>query len=214
MSMPLTDTLLTPRMDGLSLSGRILGALFSQPPDSPTLAPVLALLEDEAFAAAWPVTHSQLDDIVQRLRLGLRSGDEPLPAAWQRLFIGPWALPAPPWGSVWLDRENVLFGDSMLALRQWMTASGIDYNHSEREPCDHIGTLLMLAAWLAEAGREYDVDCLLAWHLLPWSGRFLEVFIAEARHPFYVALGELTRLTLAAWRSDLPIPVVQKTLWR
>ena len=87
-------------------------------------------------------------------------------------------------------------------------------DHSEREPCDHIGTLLMLVAWLAEAGREHDVDCLLAWHLLPWSGRFLEVFIAEARHPFYVALGELTRLTLAAWRSDLPIPVAQKTLWR
>lgn len=81
MSMPLTDTLLTPRMASLSLCGRILGALFSQPPDSPTLAPVLALLEDEAFAAGWPVTHPQLDDIVQRLRLGLRSGDEPLPAA-------------------------------------------------------------------------------------------------------------------------------------
>jgi TorA maturation chaperone TorD len=30
---------------------------------------------------------------------------ETIPEAWQRLFIGPWALPAPPWGSVWLDKE-------------------------------------------------------------------------------------------------------------
>ncbi len=42
------------------------------------------------------------------------------------------ALPAPPWGSVWLDKENVLFGDSTLALREWMRANGI--GHAGAEP--------------------------------------------------------------------------------
>ncbi|MGB9098314.1 molecular chaperone TorD family protein [Erwinia sp.] len=38
-------------------------------------------------------------------------------ANWQTLFIGPKAFKAPPWGSVYLDGESVLFGDSTHSLR-------------------------------------------------------------------------------------------------
>jgi hypothetical protein len=106
------------------------------------------------------------------------------------LFIGPYALPAPPWGSVWLDRESVLFGDST-PLRQWMRENGIAFEMQQNEPEDHFGTLLLLAAWLAENGRDSECDQLLAWHLLPWSTRFLSVFVDNAGHPFYTALGRL-----------------------
>ncbi len=77
-----------------------------------------------------------------------RNREETHAQAWQRLFIGPWALPSPPWGSVWLDKESVLFGDSTLALRQWMR---------ERHQLEADGKtnrkiisapLLLLAAWL------------------------------------------------------------------
>ncbi len=70
--------------------------------------------------------------------------------------------PPPPWGSVWLDRESVLFGDSTLALRQWMRENHIAFEMQQNEPEDHFGTLLMLAAWLAENGRETERDQLLA----------------------------------------------------
>ncbi|HCR0942395.1 TPA: Tat proofreading chaperone DmsD, partial [Enterobacter hormaechei] len=128
--------------------------------------------------------------------------------------IGPYALPAPPWGSVWLDRESVLFGDSTLALRQWMRENHIAFEMQQNEPEDHFGTLLMLAAWLAENGRETERDQLLAWHLLPWSMRFLSVFVENAAHPFYTALGKLAQLTLAEWQSTLLIPIAEKTLYR
>lgn len=136
------------------------------------------------------------------------------PPAWQRLFIGPWALPAPPWGSVWLDKENVLFGDSTLALREWMRANGIGHATQGQEPEDHFGTLLLLAAWLCESAQEEAFSQLLAWHLLPWSGRFLEVFIAGAEHPFYHSLGQLAQATLAEWQRQLPIAVADKPLYR
>ncbi|MEA3762160.1 hypothetical protein VBJ73_12670, partial [Enterobacter hormaechei] len=84
----------------------------------------------------------------------------------------------------------------------------------QNEPEDHFGTLLMLAAWLAENGRETERDQLLAWHLLPWSTRFLSVFVENAAHPFYTALGKLAQLTLAEWQSTLLIPIVEKTLYR
>ena len=42
----------------------------------------------------------------------------------------------------------------------------------------------------------------------------LDVFIEKAEHPFYRALGELARLTLAQWQSQLLIPVAVKPLFR
>ncbi len=55
---------------------------------------------------------------------------------------------------------------------------------------------------------------LLARHLLPWSGRFLSVFVDHAAHPFYQALGQLAQATLAQWQENLPIAVAQKPLYR
>lgn len=104
----------------------------------------------------------------------------------------------------------MLFGESTLALRQWMRDNGITFDVTQNEPEDHFGTLLMLAAWLRENGRDDECDQLLAWHLLPWSQRFLAVFAENARHPFYVGIAELAQMTLADWQSHLPIPVVEK----
>lgn len=108
--------------------------------------------------------------------------------AWQRLFVGPWALPSPPWGSVWLDRESVLFGDSTLALRQWMREKGIQFEMKQNEPEDHFGSLLLMAAWLAENGRQTECEELLAWHLFRGQHVFL-MFLSKSRTPFLPCTG-------------------------
>jgi len=197
--------------EGFAFTARVLGALFYFAPDSEQAAPLVTALTQGDWQQDWPLPPGQLAPIADALR---QRADEPLPNAWQRLFIGPWALPAPPWGSVWLDRESVLFGDSTLALRQWMRDNGIAFEMAQNEPEDHFGTLLLLAAWLAETGRNAERDQLLAWHLLPWSTRFLAVFVENAGHPFYRALGQLAQLTLADWQSTLLIPVAEKPLYR
>ena len=194
-----------------AFSARVLGALFYYAPDSEQAAPLVTALTAGGWTQDWPLAQDTLQPVA-----GIFStlSDEAVKDAWQRLFIGPYALPAPPWGSVWLDRESVLFGDSTLALRQWMRENHIVFEMRQNEPEDHIGTLLMLAAWLAENGRDAECDQLLAWHVLPWSTRFLTVFSENAGHPFYRALGQLALLTLADWRSTLLIPVAEKTLYR
>ena len=197
--------------EGFAFTARVLGALFYFAPDSEQAAPLVTALTQGDWQQDWPLPPGQLAPLAVALR---QQADEPLPDAWQRLFIGPWALPAPPWGSVWLDRESVLFGDSTLALRQWMRDNGIVFEMAQNEPEDHFGTLLLLAAWLAENGRNAERDQLLAWHLLPWSSRFLTVFVENAGHPFYQALGQLAQLTLADWQSRLLIPVAEKPLYR
>lgn len=200
------------RLANIALTGRVLGVLFYQDPQGPDAAPLYATLAEPEWAEQWPVQSPELADIARRMAEGINAQSESLAQAFQRLFIGPHALPAAPWGSVYLDKENVLFGDSMVELRQWMRANGIAHELEQNEPDDHIGTLLMLAAWLAEEGLQQRVDELLAWHLLPWAGRFLELFTEKAEHPFYQGLGELTRLTLAGWREGLLIPVASKEL--
>ncbi|MGS1848412.1 Tat proofreading chaperone DmsD [Klebsiella oxytoca] len=195
--------------DAVALSARTLGALFSFAPDSEQAAPLVATLRDGSWRSQWP--YAVTDGLAA---LFAREDDEPLPEAWQRLFIGPWALPAPPWGYVWLDKESVLFGDSTLALREWMRATGIALSEQRSEPEDHFGTLLLLAAWLCESAQDEAFNQLLAWHLLPWSGRFLSVFVAEANQPFYQALGQLAQETLAQWQVRLPCAVAEKPLYR
>lgn len=204
----MTDTL----FDGdFAVTARVLGALFYYPPGSEQMQPVIDAFRSGDWQTQWPLAQEALAPLAEDF---LTLSDEPLETAWQRLFIGPAALPAPPWGSVWLDRENVLFGDSTLALRQWMREHQIAWETAHNEPEDHFGTLLMLAAWLVENKNMAACNELLAWHLLPWSGRFLEVFIQEAQHPFWQSLGKLAQKTLIDWQSRLVTPVALKPLYR
>ncbi|MDF7681770.1 Tat proofreading chaperone DmsD [Enterobacteriaceae bacterium ESL0689] len=197
--------------DDFSIAARILGALFYFTPESTEASPLVLAFTADDWQTQWPLPAETLAPLAPAFKC---HSDEPLADAFQRLFIGPYALPAPPWGSVWLDHESVLFGDSTLALRQWLRDHNIHCTTAQNEPEDHFGALLLLTAWLAETGRHDECQQLLAWHLLPWSSRFLEVFIEHAGHPFYQALGELARHTLAHWRSQLLIPVAVKTLFR
>ena len=164
--------------NALAFSARVLGALFYFAPNSTLAEPLVTAFTDGEWVTQWPYPILHADT----LSAGFASpAEESLAEAWQRLFIGPDALPSPPWGSVWLDRENVLFGDSTLALRQWMRENQIAFDVQQNEPEDHFGTLLMLAAWLVENGREEACNQLLAWHLLPWAPRFLEIGRAPCR---------------------------------
>ena len=203
MTAPISDC-------DIILSARAIGALFTQPPDSEAAAPLVAAFADGSWEAQWPSALPYRPQVAA----GFRAADaEPLAEAWQRLFVGPYALPAPPWGSVWLDREKVLFGDSTLALRQWMRESGIAFDSGQNEPEDHFGLLLLLSAWLLESGQQDRWQELMAWHLLPWGVHFLQAFTARAGHPFYCALGQLAEDAIAAWRTRLLMPVAEKKIW-
>ena len=81
--------------DAVALSARTLGALFSYAPGSEQAAPLVAALRDGSWQSQWPWPVS--NGLAAQFAL---EDDEPLADAWQRLFIGPWALPAPPWGSL------------------------------------------------------------------------------------------------------------------
>jgi TorA maturation chaperone TorD len=139
-------------------------------------------------------------------------GARGLAREYQRLFIGPHHFNAPAWGSVYLDRDRVLFGASLLELRQWMCAGGITVNAEKREPEDHIGKMLVLMGWLAAEKPEL-IRTFLAQHLMPWAPRYLELLRQDAQQPFYEGLAVLTQSTLEGIVRELKIEVVARTLY-
>lgn len=96
----------------ISLSARIIGAAFYYPPTEKS--DIVELLSSGKWLTEWPYGSEEEKQRIASLLAQTTYQDETLAQAYQRLFIGPYALPAPPWGSVYLDHENVLFGDSTL----------------------------------------------------------------------------------------------------
>ena len=127
----------------------------------------------------------------------------PTPRDWQRLFVGPNHLPSPPWGSVWLDPEHVLEGDSTQRLKAFLAEQKMVVEDAAREPVDHIGLMLMQAAFLAGEGRAPALAVLLRQHLLSWLPQFVET-LNHAECGFYPALARLTLLTVEEMNQVLP----------
>lgn len=201
-------------LQAIALTGKLLGSLFYYEPDHEMVSAIYPTWQNTDWVNEWPAGKpEQLQPIAELMQNGLlQVNDESLHQAFQRLFIGPNSLKAPPWGSVYLDHENVIFGDSTLALFQWQRELGIAVELEQREPEDHIGLLLMLAAWLAENQPE-QLQTLLAEHLLPWSERYLALFVEHAEHPFYQGLGQLAQVTLQDWQTRLNVEPVKKQIY-
>lgn len=198
--------------ESISLTGKILGAVLFYPPDSREVQPLIALLESSEWAPLWPCATEDAKVQVTEYFSQIDQAQESLTDAYQRLFVGPYALPAPPWGSVYLDKESVVFGDSTLVLRQWMRENGIEPHLTQAEPEDHIGLLLMMSAWLAENSPAL-LNEFLTMHLLPWSGRYLELLRQKADHPFYVGVAVLAESTLLGWIQQQGLDVKTADLY-
>lgn len=109
---------------------------------------------------------------------------------YHQLFIGPGVMKAPPNGSIYTDRDNLLFGKSTMAFDDFCKHHGIVLELEEGAASDHIGLLLGLLAHLLQ-NRQDLVEPFLIEHLLPWSGRLFELTVNEAQTGFYQGIGQL-----------------------
>lgn len=198
----------------VELCGRSLGALFlTSPRDEVFEALREALLSMRSFDK-WPFgAEERLADAWRLISDGLVTEDDDLAREYQRLFIGPYQFKAPAWGSVYLDKDGVLYGSSTFELRCWMRDNGLVRTDEAREPEDHIGRMLFLMGWLA-GKRPKLLSEFLALHLLPWAPRYFELLSEDARHPFYKGLGILADETLSGVAKALGVSAVEMKLYR
>lgn len=200
--------------------GQTLGPLFlDDPRHEEQVVPaieVFAALDVDAAAEEWPFVEA--DDARSALALmkeGAQAGAQSDEVVWEyrRLFVGPAPKPAPPWGSVYTDRECVVFGGTCLELRQWMREVDIERLGDEKDPEDHIGLMLLLVAWIAEHRPEVLEDC-LSLHVLPWSSHLLEELEDAAEQPLYKGVARLARMSLEGMQEAFGIEVAYPRFYR
>lgn len=172
-------------------------------------------LDVEESSKEWPFVNDILaEECLEKMKKALVELDkENLGWEYRRLFVGPNVKPAPPWGSVYTDRECVIFGESTLNLRQWMREKGIERQQDENAPEDHIGLMLLLMAWIAR-NQPQDLEEYLKSHFLMWSSHFLVQLAEASDHPFYEGLALLTKASLEGIQSELSIEISYPKYYR
>ena len=137
-------------LEAVSFVGETLAPFFLQDPRTGTAGAAfqaVAQLRAQEAADAWPFADgAEARHALSLMVNGLADGIDADDLVWEyrRLFVGPAPKPAPPWGSVYTDRECVVFGEGTLELRAWMRAHGVRRTTDERTPedqererCDH-----------------------------------------------------------------------------
>ncbi|MCW8113453.1 molecular chaperone [Yersinia intermedia] len=196
---------------------RILGACFYYPPQSDTVQRLWPLLPQIAELFPW----SNPAKIARYCQQMPSIQPEQLEYDFSILFEGQGEMPAPPWGSVYLDKENILMGDSTLQYREFLSTFGLVNQSTIREPEDQFG--LMLLAWVHLIEQQPVTKppsgeaalVLLTEHLLPWAYRYLElVSSSQTEHQVYPLLAKITECYLQTLQTELGLFPQPRELFR
>ena len=140
-----------------------------------------------------------------------------------RLFVGPGKLPVPPWESVFVTGERLLFQRSTLEVREAFQREGVVAQGAPHVAEDSLATELGFMVVLAErscrAAEQDDVEELqrllrvqtefLEVHLLRWIERFAEQMAHVSQVEGFEAVSDLypaaAKLTHCACREDVSL---------
>ncbi|WP_032092482.1 Tat proofreading chaperone DmsD [Necropsobacter rosorum] len=197
----------------ISHFGRILGSLFYYAPEEEQNQWLITFFQRENWQADVNFLPCEVLERIQTLFTRNPADIAQLAAQFQALFIGPDALPAPPWGSVYLDKDAVIFGASLSEMRDFLLKNRIELSLPVNEPEDHFGLMLMLLAFLAE-NQPHLVAEYLEQHLLPWTPRFLALLAEQSVSDFYAGLGLLADALLDYWQQAMGLQAKAMPLYR
>lgn len=119
-----------------------------------------------------------------------------------RLFVGPGHLLAPPWESVYLSQEKLMFGEETLAVRAFYARHGLQFVRKNKEPDDHLGLELIFlgelntkAAQAAAENKKEDLEYLnseqkkfITEHLLRWLPALRQDIQQNAKSRYFKGL--------------------------
>lgn len=194
-------------MEQMQLIAHTLGAIYYYGPDSVETEAIMSHIRNGEIATVlnnFPLQAWQ-NSLDERTYPNLNR-------AWHKTFLGPQHFIAPPWGSVYLDKENVIFGESLLDLREFMLQHGILFENLHDEAEDHVGIALLLLAHIIQEQPEL-VNTFLEDHLLPWLPTYLQCLKEANAHPFINELSDYTKHMMEQWQESLSLTPADKTLY-
>lgn len=133
---------------------------------------------------------------------------ESLQVDYAKLFVGPYQLLAPPYGSVYLEGERKVMGDSTIDARDTYRGAGLDISEDFQEAPDHIIAELEFMYFLifkeieaiSNSDIEGTIDYLkkqegfLECHLGAWVSEFADSVEQNAETEFYRNLARATKV--------------------
>jgi TorA maturation chaperone TorD len=124
----------------------------------------------------------------------LKYSNEDLLVEYARLFVGPFGLQAPPYGSVYLDGGRRVMGDSTMGVSRMYQEEGLSGNDEFRELPDHISVELEFMSFLIfkeiEAMEKLDLGTAL--EAVEKQNKFLGEFLSRWVEPFCEKIKEGT----------------------
>lgn len=134
----------------------------------------------------------------------LEAEEEELTVEYARLFVGPFELKAPPYGSVYLDGGRRVMGDSTMEVVRIYEKAGLAMDKDFKELPDHIAVELEFMYYLiykeVEALEKLEKDKALALEetrnhffnrfLSLWVPSFCQKMKESTNNLFYIALAD------------------------
>jgi TorA maturation chaperone TorD len=131
---------------------------------------------------------------------------EPLKIDFSKLFVGPYTLSAAPYGSVYLESERKMMGNSTQDVKNRYREAGLDTAKTFKDAPDHISAELEFMYYLIfkeiEAFASSDIETAIGFiqrqksfledHLMAWVPEFANSIIENAENPFYPNLAKAT----------------------
>lgn len=150
---------------------RLMGSLLY---NEPSAASINMLIDEDLFVELPYAADNPTAAAGQKLLLEWLKSSDPEDLAdkaksdYMKLFIGPGKVLSPPWGSVYLNSERLLFNEETLLVRQFYEKYGMMLKKKHHEPDDHIGIEFEFIAHLAQNGsmdkaREFAMQYVMPW---------------------------------------------------
>lgn len=177
------------------------------------------LFDDVPFGSALPEISAALDTLRSWMAATSSPMDDTAFATarddYTRLFVGPGALPAAPWESVYTNKDRAVFQRETLSVKNWYQRFDLVLASSYNEPADHIGLEFAFLAELAgmtiaaseirdgaEVKRLIDAQRgFVSQHMLRWVPRWADDVVRHARTDLYRGMGLLARGTVLEMAS-------------
>lgn len=198
--MQMEDFLLREKARGESF--RLLSECYNLPTEALSQTLTNMVLEVDRISSAAALYADRMKKAVENL-----DDLQPLRVDYAKLFVGPYELLAPPYGSVYIEGERKIMGDSTVEARNVYRRAGVDISRDFYDTPDHIVAELEFMYFLifkevealGESGVGRATDFLnqqrtfLMNHLCAWVSEFTEKVEEVAATAFYKNLAKATR---------------------
>lgn len=187
---------------------RLLSACFYEPEE--------AFVEEDIFGqlktALTTLAPDRVDEAAAMNDAFRNVEAETLMLDYTRLFLGPFNILAKPYGSIYLDGETVVMGDSTIKVLDFYREGGFEIADDFREVPDHVALELEFLYLLTlRLSTDAEVASLkrrfLEEHLGQWVVEFADAMRNGAGTDFYKQLAHMTQRVVLEDLSELAATV-------